>query len=148
MRYLLALVCPPFALLACGAFFQAIFNAALSGLWLWHLTDPYGCALFLHPLPLWFWSIFSGFFGPIIVVVHALIVVGYTNKERRHQEILAVQKQAALMNKGALRQMATAIAQQASRPQVVVIQAPVPQPRVVPKVIQAKPLPPTPPATP
>lgn len=142
MRYLLALVCPPLALLACGAFFQALFNALLTGLWAWHTTDPIACARFFSALPAGMWIVFSGFFGPAIVVAHALIVVAATTRERRHQEMLAAQHQTALMQKGVMRQMATAITQQAQQPRIVVIQAPPPVPRVVPKVIEAKPLPP------
>lgn len=59
MRYLLAIVCPPLAVLLCGKFFQALISVPLT-------------LCFLLP-----------------GVIHAVCVVSSTESERRHRELCA-----------------------------------------------------------
>lgn len=139
MRYLLALVCPPLALLACGKVYQAMFNAALAGLWVAYklAPDDFGSAFRgLSPFALGaLLLVFNGYFGPLITVLHAVVVVASENRERRHKEQIAAMDLQAKMQRGILRQVAQAVA----RP-VIVIQQPQAVPRVVsvPKVIEEK----------
>ena len=142
MKYLLAFICPPVALLSCGKFFQAMLNAAFGCLWIEEMLHPGTMAQWFHSLPhavaVVVLLIFgSGFFGPLIMCLHAVIVVASENRERRHKEQLTAMNHNASMHRGILRQLAQ------RQPQVVVIQAP-PQPRAVPqpKVITGRTIPP------
>jgi hypothetical protein len=51
MKYLLALVCPPLALIACGRIYQAMFNAALAFVWIAFTFAPEAVAAHLVSWP-------------------------------------------------------------------------------------------------
>ena len=142
MKYLLALLCPPVALLSCGKFFQAMLNAAFGWLWIEEMLHPGTIATWFHSLPhavgVAFLLVFgSGFIGPLIMCIHAIVVVASETRERRHKEHLVAMNHNASMQRGVIRQIAQ------RQPQIVVIQAPQ-QPRVVPqpKAISGRTIPP------
>lgn len=146
MKYLLALICPPLAILSCGRFFQALVNAMLGWVWIAETRRPGTIHHWFSALPGAMQTLFlvifgSGFIGPVIMLIHAVVVVRGETNERRHREQLEGQKQNALMQKGMMRQLAQA----AAKPQIVVIHqagAPVAIPQ--PKVVKAKQLPQSP----
>ena len=77
MKYLIAILCPPLALLLCGKFFQAVFNLIL---WAasWVLAFFFGAGLLL-------W---------IVCSAHACLVVSQTAAERRHRRMLREMRKA------------------------------------------------------
>ena len=79
MKYLIAILCPPLALLLCGKIFQALFNLIL---WImsWVLAFFFGAGLLL-------WAVCSA---------HACLVVSQTAAERRHKQTLKEMRKAGL----------------------------------------------------
>ncbi len=150
MKYLLAFLCPPLAIAMTGRIYLAFFNALFwpPSLWIIVIIALKGIILFGAPPTVagatnlkdlaWMMLSFSTVdwfsFIWIIPTVHALFIVHGQDRDKRHAEILAAQKQTALMQQGLIRQMA-------QRPQVVVVQAP-PQPRHIPQPRAGKQLPP------
>ena len=76
MIYLVAVICPPLALLFKGKIFQTIFNGIF-----WILS----LAMFVFSL-----GILSGLTFPIwiVTIIWAIVVVKGANEDERHQEIV------------------------------------------------------------
>ena len=148
MKYLLAFLCPPVAVACTGRIYLALFNALFwpPSLCVMMLMLIKGLLVFGVPVPPLITGIAAlSFFASIkwtsviwlIPTIHALFIVHGQERDKRHAELLAAQKQNALMQKGMMRQLTQAAAQ----PRIVIVQqapAAIPQP----KAVHARQLPP------